>query len=421
MSVVRLLAFPWHIGAGHTGRCLAFAGMAAAAGFPVLATAVARPKRFPVPSVGYLAITGPGDAYASVGYYHASRIRDHVERDRELIRRFRPTFVVTHMQPTCVIAARCEGVPVLSVADADFLVTGDHGWMPWLGPDGARVSPFPSSLGAFNEALTTYGQPPVGQVSDLLLGDATLIASVPELEQPDAAYVGHEAVHYIGPLLWDPDVRGELAARLASFSDSGRTKVYASVGGGSGTYATAGGGGNAPNQLAAAALAAVDLASWSVLLAGGLGARNGDDGGRPHLMLQGFGGIRAAVSWADVVVCHGGHSTVVASLLAGKPVVVVPSMSEMEGNGRFLVQDNGLGVVMVTSELNGRDRLRLVRRYPVADPDCLVDGPALIRAVEDLLADRSYRTRAEEMSTLLSEAANGARAKALALLERARH
>jgi UDP:flavonoid glycosyltransferase YjiC (YdhE family) len=412
----RLLAFPWPVGAGHTGRCMALArvlgrdyeltfasdptaGMVAAGGFNAIGAGVPRPRPA-LPAALYMAITGPGDAFASMGYYRASRIRDQVEADRAVIRRVRPHGVVTHMHPTSVIAARCEGVPVVSIADADFFVTGPVGWMPWLGDDRSRISPFPPSLDAFNEVLTGYRQDPVRECSDLLLGDLALIASVPEIERPDARYADHPAVRYVGPLIWDPDHRGELAARLRSFPAAGRTKVYASVGGGS----------VSTHEISTASLAAAEIGSWSLLLAGGINAApvRRDD---RHVLHHPFGGITAASAWADVVVCHGGHSTILAALFAGKPVVVVPSMSENEGNGRYLVSANGAGLVLVTSAVGPGGRMALTPRRPLGSGFRLVDGPGLAAAVAELIRDPSYRRRSAELSSALRRAAQAAPAR----------
>jgi UDP:flavonoid glycosyltransferase YjiC (YdhE family) len=417
----RLLAFPWPVGAGHTGRCLALArvlgedyevvfasdptgGMVASAGSETV-RAGARRGMPALPSVTYLAITGPEDAFASMGYHRASRIRDEVEADRELIRRLRPDAVITHMHPTSVIAARCEGVPVVSVADADFFVTGPFGWMPWLGDGQRQLSRFPGCLGVFNDVLATYRQKAVDECSDLLLGDVTLIASVPEVERPDRRYASRPDMHYIGPLIWDSDARGELAARLRSFTGSGRIRVYAS----------AGGGALSTHEFAGAARVAAVLGSWSLVLSGGIGDVPVDMDER-NVLHHSFGGITSASAWADVVVCHGGHSTILAALLAGKPVVVVPSMSENEGNGRYLVSANGVGVVVVTSSVGDGGRLVLTPRRPLETDAGLVDGSGLVDAVSELVGDPTYRRKAAELSDVLHHAVREAPARLRSLL-----
>lgn len=401
MALARVLGPDYEIvfAADPTGN------MVAAGGFHTVGAAGPRP-RSPFPAADYLAITGPGDAFASMGYYRASRIRAQVEADRALIRRVRPDGVVTHMHPTSAIAARCEGVPIVSVADADFFVTGPAGWMPWLGDGGARVSPFPPSLPAFNEVLADYGQKPIEECSDLLIGDLALIASVPEVELPDVRYRDRSDIHYVGPLVWDPDLDGDLARRLRAFTVPGRIQVYASVGGGA----------VSTQEIAAAAQDAAAAHGWSLVLSGGLGVTPEPAGGGAQVLRQRFGGITAASAWAAVVVCHGGHSTVLAALQAGKPVVVVPAMSENEGNGRHLVSANGVGLALVTSSIGEGNRVRLTPRRTPAGDARFVDGPGLADAVSEVMDDPSYRLRAGELSLRLRDAARAAPARTRALL-----
>lgn len=137
------LLFPWHIGAGHLGRLIEIGRILQAetnhpawlcrkgvaeplAGLrdrPFLGSRVNDGRR-------YLIVPDLESAWSQAGYYNAERVRRDVRYDSDLIRRHRPSLVVTHMQPTAVIAARAAGVPVLSVADGDFLTEEEWGWMP---------------------------------------------------------------------------------------------------------------------------------------------------------------------------------------------------------------------------------------------------------------------------------------------------
>ncbi|MFC1416691.1 glycosyltransferase [Streptacidiphilus cavernicola] len=420
----RVLMFPWQVGAGHTGRCLHLAArltragyrvslaadptgrMARDAGVPTLGPAPAPRRPMARNSSGYLTVAGPGDAFAAAGYYHPEVVRRQVERDRAVIAGHRPDLVVTHMDPTCVLAAAAEGVPVLSVADADFLVTGSAPWMPWLGP-GARPSRFPDPLPAFRAEQRRLGLDQAEEVGDLLVGAATLIASVPELERPDPRYDDLPGLHYAGPMVWDPDREGLLARRLRDFGRGAPLRVYASVGGGQ----------VAADLLGAGVAEAARRRGWALLHSGGLNSGGPADGGAGQdryaasslIMRQGFGGINAACAWADVVVCHGGHSTVLAALAAGKPVVVAPAMSENEANGRQLVQERGAGLVLAATSIGPDDRLLLAPRggapRPVAEGLARAFAPeAFAAAVEEVGADPGYRARARELGRALGRA-----------------
>jgi UDP:flavonoid glycosyltransferase YjiC (YdhE family) len=142
-------------------------------------------------------------------------------------------------------------------------------------------------------------------------------------------------------------------------------------------------------------------------VSGGLGDQ--DAGQRRNVLRQGFGGITAACAWADVVVCHGGHSTVLAALAAGKPVVVAPAMSENEANGRQLVEQAGVGTVLATSSMGPAGRLLITARggRPAAVADGLREAfsaRAFAEAVEQLAADSAIQARARQLAQLLERA-----------------
>lgn len=418
----RALFFPWPVGAGHTGRSLVVAdllrraghtpifaidptgGMVAEARIAVAGSAAQHPRPR-LPGRDYLAITGLDNAYASLGYYHPQRIREQVDQDRAIIRAASPDVVITHMQPTSVLAARLEGVPVVSIADADFFVTGDYGWMPWLAEQRPRLSPFPRSLPAFRQVSEEYGIPPPDEVSDLLLGEVVLIASIAELERPADRYAGDPRIHFVGPLLWEPDTSNALRDRIAAFGRAGRPRVYASGGGG----AVAG---------AALLTTAADAAArggWSLLLSTGL-VDTPPVEDQPDVLRYRFGALSTASAWADVVVCHGGHSTVMAGLCAGKPVVVLPSMSENEANGRLIVERAGAGICLVRSDVGPDGRLRTRRSAPSAESHLPPDGGSLAAAVTEVLTVPDYRKNAQQIGRRLAAAQADAPNRILSLL-----
>ncbi|ARP73427.1 hypothetical protein LK07_30710 [Streptomyces pluripotens] len=92
----------------------------------------------------------------------------------------------------------------------------------------------------------------------------------------------------------------------------------------SGFISRSAGGAVSAVETASAAVGAADGESWALLLATGHapGSTSVPPGAR--VLLHRFGGLRAASDWLDVVVCHGGHSTALAGLLAGRPVLVIP-------------------------------------------------------------------------------------------------
>jgi UDP:flavonoid glycosyltransferase YjiC (YdhE family) len=73
-----------------------------------------------------------------------------------------------------------------------------------------------------------------------------------------------------------------------------------------------------------------------------------------------------AMPAADVVICHGGHGTVVRALAAGKPLLVCPSVGDM-GENAARVAWSGTGL-SVPRRLLSRRAIRFATRRLLAEP-----------------------------------------------------
>lgn len=97
---------------------------------------------------------------------------------------------------------------------------------------------------------------------------------------------------------------------------------------------------------------------------------------------------------SEIVVCHGGHGTVARALTAGRPLLISPALGDMAENA-VRVSWAGCGVTV---------------------PGRLRAGATIRWAVRRLLADPSYRRRAEEIAA--SPWASGGAARAADAVER---
>jgi hypothetical protein len=403
VSARRVLFAPWFLGAGHTGRCTMAAkilrdagyecmflvdptdGLVRLEGFAVVEVQQTSRPRVTMPEHGYIAILGMDNAYAAAGYYHPARIGRQLDADIRAIRDVGPALIVTDMHPTAAIGARICGIPALSLVDADFLRTGNNSWMYWV-PEDAHLTPFPSSLHAFNRVLDERGLPAVADVSELLRTERVLVASIPEIEpvclSPDST------VEYIGPLLWDPAGHKEPDV-LEGFGANGAPNVYITLGSGE----------LAAGEVARAAAVVAAERHWNIFLATGYRGDTGASTMTPWMRVHTFGGIHAAIAWADAVICHGGHATIHAVLMGGKPLVVAPTMSEMEGNGRTMVERTGTGFLLWRTEWDDEHRrLRVVQRYSDESDAVSLTGAKIVRAVNELLNDVRYRQNAAPLA-----------------------
>ncbi|MBQ0983220.1 glycosyl transferase [Streptomyces sp. F63] len=394
---IRTLFFPWSAGggAGYTGRGLAAADrlderfscafgpsavtrMVAEAGYSVVGTP--SPGGPPQKVPAFLPFTDVERVFAATArYYRKSVLADHLARDLAAIDAYRPHIVVTDMQPTAVLAARLRGLPVVSLADTDFLYDTPHPWMPWNTADPKKLLPHPDAIEAIGELASEHGLAPVRHVRDLLWGDRTVVPSSPEVEPAPIAPDGRSEAVFVGPLYWDPPGPPFQPERKA-----GTHHVYVTIGS----------GGMVTERALREVLKALDRPDFTVFLSAGFAA---SDWVREHRNVQvgGFTGITGPIGWADLVLSHGGYSTVLASLEQGRPQVVLPFMSEQEANGRYFVERHGAGLVARTTEVDPVDgTLTYVNRHGGRTSDPVVPAVEIARTVDEVLGDGGFAERA---------------------------
>src|SRR5208337_5566970 len=91
----------------------------------------------------------------------------------------------------------------------------------------------------------------------------------------------------------------------------------------------------------------------------------------------------AMAEHCDLMVHHGGHSSVMTGLSAGTPAVIVPTITERESNARRLVALGAGEIVMPADGLNGEKTI-----------DASEFGAAVLR----VLKDPAYRRSAQRVS-----------------------
>lgn len=130
---------------------------------------------------------------AQLGATNEAFVRLNVEMLLSLIEETQPDAVVDFWNPFACLAARVARKPLITVIQAD-MHPQSRGFIWWKDPPPA----LPSALPAFNGVRHTFGLPPLQGISDLLLGDQTLLLGIPETDPLPP----HAAGTYIGPILW---------------------------------------------------------------------------------------------------------------------------------------------------------------------------------------------------------------------------
>ena len=258
----------------------------------------------------------------------------------DVIREFKPDVVVDSFGVFACLAARVAGVPLATVLQGNFHPESD-GFRWWAGK---RPAGLPSIVPLINKIAIEYGSVPVTRSVDLLAGDLSLIVGTPETDpvSPTAR------VTHIGPIVWQ---RGdaELPREIAALR-SGKPVVW--VYSGNPRYAPV------PTAIDSivvirAAIAALAGADVEVVLTTGYQELPAEVGTLPaNFHHAAYVPGRAMAERSDLMVHHGGHSSVMQSLAAGTPAVIIPTISERESNARRLVS---LGAGEIVLPIAGED------------------------------------------------------------------
>lgn len=316
-------------------------------------------------------------------------VRANTALHLDLIREFKPDVVVDSFGVFACLAARISGVPLATVLQGNFHPQSD-GFRWWAGE---RPAGLPSIAPLINKVASEYGVAPVARSVDLLAGDLSLIVGTPETDPVSPA----ARVTHIGPIVWQ---RGD--AELPSEINSLRPgKPVVWVYSGNPRYAPA------PTAIDSivvirAAVAALGGTPVEVVLTTGHQELPAEIGPLPsNFHHAAYVPGRAMAGRSDLMVHHGGHSSVMQSLAAGTPAVIIPTISERESNARRLV---ALGAGEMVLPIDGRDGEKEI------------DGAEFSAKVDRVLHEPTFRTAAQRVANSMRQ--YGGADEAARLLER---
>jgi UDP:flavonoid glycosyltransferase YjiC (YdhE family) len=263
----------------------------------------------------------------------------------DLIRRWDPDVVVDSYGLIACLAARILKVPLVSVLQGDFH-PASNGFVWWKGerPDG-----LPSAAPVINKVAAEHGLAPVRRAVELLAGDLCLIVGTPETDPlPTSA-----GVTYVGPIVWQ---RGDavLPDWVTALS---RDKPVIWVYPGDLRY------GSAPSALDSivvirASIGALGDAQVQVVLTTGYQEMPKELGTLPsNFHHAAYLPGPAMAERCDLMVHHGGHSSVMTGWSAGKPAVIIPTITERESNARRVVALGAGEIVMPVDDADGEKHI----------------------------------------------------------------
>lgn len=235
-----------------------------------------------------------------------------------------------------------------------------------------------------DETRRRLGLPRSGRVHGGISERLALVATFPQLEYPRAAPPPN--THVVGPLLWEPAF-GEVELPTG---DGPLVLVAPST------------AQDARHRLLRAALAGLgDLPGVRVLATWNRRPLDPQDGPwrvAPNTRLVEWVSYAKTMPRADVVVCHGGHGTLVRALASGCAVVVAPAAGDMNENAAR-ADWAGAGV-RIPRRLVGPRSVRLAVERALGEPEIRASA----RELADWLADSDPAGRASEQVERLGDA-----------------
>ncbi len=289
----------------------------------------------------------------------------------DLIRDYKPDVVVDSFGVFACLAARICKVPLATVNQGNFH-PASYGFLFWKGE---RPRNLPSAAPFFNTVAAEYGIGPFARSIDLLAGDLSLIVGTPETDpvSPTAS------VTHIGPIIWQRG-NAELPAEIASLN-SGRPIVW--VYSGNPRYAPVPTACDSIVVIRATITALAD-APVEVVLTTGYQEVPAEVGALPaNFHHAAYLPGRAMAERSQLMVHHGGHSSVMQSLAAGTPAVIIPTITERESNARRLV---ALGAGEIVHPMDG------------PDGEKQIDIPDFTAKIHRVLNEPEYRASARRVA-----------------------
>ena len=306
-----------------------------------------------------LEIWNTDHAGALMGMLNEGFVRANCEALKELIEECKPDVVVDFWNPFAVIAARSLQKPLITVIQAD-AHPASQGFIWWKTPPATTPTPVP----IVNKVLVDFSLPPISTLSELSVGDLTLVVGMPETDPLPA----NADVTYIGPILWQKE-----EAKLPNWIDDlGRDKPLIWIYSGNPHYATSGKTLDSMVVLESC-IAALAGENVNVVLTTGYHLLPKQVLPLPsNFHYEPYVPGLAMAERSDLLIHHGGYGSCQTGLYLGKPAVIIPTFSERESNARRVAATGAGAFVPVENGAEGKrvcvEELRATIKQVLHDP-----------------------------------------------------
>jgi len=274
-----------------------------------------------------------GETLNTVGYLSEKELAPRVENEIRLFEKTRPAAVLTGWCLSVTVSTRAAGVPFVNVLHSttitEYYQAGLQSWpdrsdfalLRWIFPEEKRlrwmnnmILSLDRPVKPYNAVGKRYGLGKLNNFIELIEGDHTLLADIPDLVSLPKI---RPNLHYIGPLPFrmDAEVPGEITKLPRD-----KPIVYFAMGS-SGKRSLIGeiieGFEGMPYHVIAPVAADIENRSIKV---------------PSNVLVTGFLPAHRVNPMADISVIHGGQNTVMQACLSGTPIVGVGMHPEQQAN-----------------------------------------------------------------------------------------
>jgi UDP:flavonoid glycosyltransferase YjiC (YdhE family) len=274
-----------------------------------------------------------GETLNTVGYFTAKEMEPRIENELTLFKNMNPACVLTGWCQSVMISTRAAGVPFVNVLHStsvtEYYKAGLQTWpdrsnlpfLRWFFSD-EQLNRFTSNLvlklklpaKPFNILAKKYGLREFNNFIEVLEGDYTLLADIPE-------WVGLSGIrpnlHYIGPLPFR--IHAEIPKEITEIQRD-RPIVYFAM------------GSSGRPQLIADIIEGFRDKPYRVIAPVETHIKDMHIEIPSNVMVTGFLPAHKVNPMADISVIHGGQNTVMNACLSGTPIVGVGMHPEQQAN-----------------------------------------------------------------------------------------
>ena len=327
------------------------------------------------------------------GFISYPGLKALVKAWRELFRYVRPGLVLTDHSPTALLAARSLGLRHAPIGSGFFnppLTSPLPSMRYWDKVPPERIAkPDQVATQVANRVLADLGGPPLRSMADLFRADENFLCTFPELDH----YPNRGGAQY-----WGPTFEMEQGAELAWPAGEGK-RIFAYI---------------KPRYRDFEKLLEALRGSGARVLAyaPGISKEHMEKYASKRMQISREPlKLKSMIRDCDLVLCHGGPGTVTAALLAGVPLLIMPTQLEQLMSSRRVAQQNAAIVVMKNKPTGGKEDPGVGEPPKDEKAEKPIDYAGLLK---QLLTDEKYRAGARAFAKKYERFSQAGQSRAIA-------